>query len=457
MLAKEAAFGWLLGMPLFFMYRPENAEVSETPKTDNIRSELYLFAAYYGAAFFAALLFRSFWLVLAISASYLLHTLIRMKGCTVDNAIPRGVRRRLILILISLALMATLFLIVRRIVFISDIRRIGQTISLMGEDLNYSFSMFLGAAGFYMKKFLVPFPLNFFIREIDPLYDFLGIAALLAALRCFVSTRLPANFVLSGFFVMLPALPFVFGTIAWTAYAERYIYLATAFWIVALSLWTGRWMNLSPKRIPFITGCVVILCLAMAGVTFSRNLVWLTNVDLMADTVAKNPQRRILRDIYMYSLLAAGRLEEAKREYGISRSIHDTFYDDKADLVMGNELNREGRSKEALRLYQDAIERSKYRSEGLLAAGIEQVRKVREAGPISAEERRHLSELELEYEGRLLEITRTPQRLIEAGRRASQRGAACEASSLFDEALHKLSRHERLYPVAESLLKETRN
>ena len=33
--------------------------------------------------------------------------------------------------------------------------------------------------------------------------------------------------------MLLPALPFAFGTIAWTGYAERYIYLSSAFWIIS--------------------------------------------------------------------------------------------------------------------------------------------------------------------------------------------------------------------------------
>lgn len=49
----------------------------------------------------------------------------------------------------------------------------------MAGDPNYSVSVFLGAVGFYVKKFFLPLPLNLFIVEVDPLYDFIGIGVLL--------------------------------------------------------------------------------------------------------------------------------------------------------------------------------------------------------------------------------------------------------------------------------------
>jgi hypothetical protein len=454
LLAKEAAFAWLPGFTMFILYRPVDPEVAHASRGGEPRAEWRLFAAYYLCASLAAVSIRSFWLVLFIALAYFVHCLIRLDIISGSDEGKKEVRRRLIFLGVAFLAAATLFFTLRRIAFSSDTGKIGQTITLIGEDTNHAISMFLGAVGFYLKKFFIPIPLNFFIREIDPLYDFLGIAVLMATLRIMLSIGLPALFFLAGIFFMVPALPFAFGTIAWTAYAERYIYLSSAFWILAISIGSAEWSSLYPAKKNLLTAVVVALCLTSASVTFARNRTWLTNVGIMADTVEKSPHQRKLRDIYMYALLQAGNIEEAKRQYGISRKIRDTFYDDRADIIMGNELRREGRDWEALQLYRDALKRCGYGSEALLAASIEHLRHMKARVAATPEERFSFASLEREYEARLLRITRSPGRLVEAGRRALERGETVQASSLLDEALGKMKRTDRLYPAALRLKNE---
>jgi hypothetical protein len=454
LLAKEAAFGWLPGLTMFLLYRPVDPETANASHDEGMRREWRLFAAYYLCAFLAAIFIRSFWLVLFFALAYFVHCVIRLDIISGSDEGKKEVRMRLIFLGVAFLAAATLFFTLRRIAFSSDISKIGQTIKLVGDDTNYAISMFLGAVGFYLKKFFIPIPLNFFIREIDPLYDFLGIAVLMATLRILLCRGLPALFFLAGIFFVVPALPFVFGTIAWTAYAERYIYLSSAFWILAISICSAKWLSLYPAKKPLLTAVAVALCLILASVTFARNRTWLTNVGIMADTVEKSPNQRKLRDIYMYALLKAGNIEEAKRQYGISRKIRDTFYDDRADIIMGNELRREGRDWEALQLYREALKRCGYGSESLLAAAIEHLRHMKARVAATPEERFSFTSLERDYEVRLLKITRSPSRLIEAGRRALERGETAQASSLLDEALGKMKRTDRLFPVALRLKNE---
>ena len=456
LLAKEAAFGWLPGFAMLLVYRATDDESPRGTATGHAMGEGILFILYYGSAFLIALYLRAFWLVLAIALVYFGHNVWRQKIFQGDSGSSGPIRRRLLILSCILAMTAALFLIMRRIVFTSDIDKIGNTIKLMGSDPNYTISLFIGAAGFYLKKFFMPLPLNFFIREIDPLYDLLGIAVLLAALRLVIARSLAAIMALTGLFLMLPALPFAFGTIAWTAYAERYIYLAGAFWVIALCLWTEEWLRRHPRRIPLCSGITVGLCLLSAGVTFARNLTWQTNAKLMADTVSHSPHNRKVRDIYMYALLREGRVEEAQKVYRVSSSIHDIYYDKSADLIMGGELVKEGHDREALRLYQGALQRCNFKSEELLAAALDLVRRMKSAGSATNTEHRALSALERDYDERLRKIANNPKYLIDAGRSALREGSLARASSLFDEALHGMSRQDRLYPLALRLRDKVR-
>jgi tetratricopeptide (TPR) repeat protein len=264
----------------------------------------------------------------------------------------------------------------------------------MMADLNYTISLFLRAIGFYVKKFFFPMPLNFFIIEIDPLYDFLGIAVLLIVCHLIISKKLPSFFGLLGLLSLFPALPFAFGTIAWTAYAERYIYLSTAFWIVALCLWGGAWLERNPPRKNLVTALVVILCLTSACITFWRNIVWQSNATLMRDTVAQTPRIRKLRNIYIKALIDKGETGEALKQYQLAAAeVPSPAGDEQAALMVSGKLIREGRNNEALQLYQDAMQHTQFNSVPILKAAINLLRSMQTTNNVSKLERKRLAEL----------------------------------------------------------------
>lgn len=368
-LAKEAAFGYLIAMPMLALYR---VDCSSTQSALTNLTKVRLYAVYFSCAFLTALLAGSYWLVLFITSLYLLHiTYKKFKADRITFSTVRVATWAVVIITVATAGVG-LFVLLRRLAFTSNTGKIGQTITLMLADMNYTISIFLGAIGFYVKKFFLPMPLNFFILEIDPLYDFVGIAVLLMVCHLFVQLKkLPAIMALIGLLLLLPALPFAFGTIAWTAYAERYIYLSSAFWIIALSLWGGNWLERAPTLKPLVTTLIVIVCIFAAGITFSRNKVWQNNVTLMRDTIEQTPRIRKLRNIYIKALLDKDQTSEALEQYRLaSADLPSPDHDEHAELMIGGKLVAELRYKDAMQLYQDALHRSNYESQPLLTSSI---------------------------------------------------------------------------------------
>jgi hypothetical protein len=199
---------------------------------------------------------------------------------------------------------------------------------------------------------------------------------------------------------VLPALPFAFSTIAWTAYAERYIYLSTAFWIIAICLWSGVWLEKNPVRKNLVTSLVVLLCFASAGVTFWRNIVWQSNVTLMRDTVGQTPRIRKLRDIYIKALIDKGETGEALKQYRLAAvEVPSPAGDEQAALMISGKLVSEGRNNEALQLYQDALQRAQFKSEPLLIASIQLIRVMLALDSMSEQEREKLAEIMKKLEG----------------------------------------------------------
>jgi len=429
--AKESAFGYLIAIPLFIFFK------LDVPEPTNIRKRLaYSFLISYAVAVIIALYLDNYWLVLVVAGIFLV---INIRGKFTSYGLLLKSKSRFGLLAGGIFLSISAFYIIRKIAFVSNVDKIGMTIKLMLGDLNYSISLFLGAAGFYVKKFIMPLPLNFFIIEIDPIYDLAGIAVLLLVLYLMLVRTLPALLCLTGVFLMLPAFPFAFGTIAWTAYAERYIYLSSAFWVVAICLWLGqRFQNCSELQLKLITLLTAGVISLAAVTTYSRNIVWQKNVTLFENTVSQTPKVRKIRDLYMAALLDAGYNEEAKKQFYIAASLPDSLYlnryDDRGYLLMGNLLKKEGRFIEALKLYDDAITRTKHGSEELIVAALDSISLVLPTIENRAEQMR-LERLRDVYVSHLKSMTTNPSRLIEFGKSAAQHGSFDEAVQLYDKAL----------------------
>lgn len=300
----------------------------------------------------------------------------------------------------------------------------------MLDDTNYALSLFLGASGFYIKKFFLPLPLNFFILEIDPLYDLAGIAVLLFCMYLLARLNLVSALFLAGVCFFLPALPFAFGTIAWTGYAERYIYLSSAFWIVSITIYLS---NLAQRN--KFAGTLFVVALPLLLVwegwqTYSRNIVWQKNVTLLADTVEKSPKQAVLREMYMQALVNAGQEQLAKGQYviGTSRSM---VFSEGADLIMAQIYLKEGKLNDALSICEKAVTKSKYRSEVTLKSAISVIDRM-----ITTEklDKIVLLKKKTDYESLLLKISKDPMLFYNMGQKAIGAGDRKSAIVYFEKA-----------------------
>ncbi len=253
------------------------------------------------------------------------------------------------------------FFAFRSVVFSSNLGSIGRTINLIFNDLNYSLQTFLGAAGFYVKKFFLPLPLNLAIREIDPFYNLLGVVVLLGCLYLVRRNTISSAFFLTGVVLFLPALPLALGTVTWTAYAERYIYVSSAFWVIALVIYLDRTITGQTIRCYYRYGALVLV-VVMFAVSLHRSLIWKSNLTLWRDTVAKSPGFKMIYVDYMLALIKSGDLQEAKRQYTVASAIPSVGYYEMLDLAMASALSKEGNYPEAARYYEMVIKETKGKS-----------------------------------------------------------------------------------------------
>jgi tetratricopeptide (TPR) repeat protein len=144
----------------------------------------------------------------------------------------------------------------------------------------------LVAFGFYVKKLLMPLPLNFAITDVPPAYGLLGILSIIVLVVALVVWRLPALFFAASALMILPALILATKQIAWTPLAERYMYMPTAF----LCIGTSCLLFLLQKKNLHRLAPLIILVACIAGaVSFQRNLLWKDKLAFYQDAVAKSP------------------------------------------------------------------------------------------------------------------------------------------------------------------------
>ncbi len=257
-------------------------------------------------------------------------------------------------------LVVLLFLSLRSIAFRNNASRIGLTLMALSNDWINSLFVMLRAFGFYMKKLIFPFPLNIAIMEVDPLYEVLAI--LLVALCMYIATRrsLSSAAFMSGMFFIAPAFLIAFGQIAWTPYAERYVYITSAFVIIAAVVYLD--IKLVPARKPWTVFTMVIILAIFFASTFLRSVTWNSDLTLYEDAVEKSPQSRDLRAVYGELLIQKGDYAAALVQLEQGRSIASLDYDERFDLNMSYIYYKLGNIDEAIALSKTILLKSRNKS-----------------------------------------------------------------------------------------------
>lgn len=176
------------------------------------------------------------------------------------------------------------------------------------------------ALGFYMKKLVWPFPLNFAIVDINKIvYCSLGVLALGILVWLFFQKRgKPRFFILWSVAFVLPALVVAVSRMAWTPLAERYLYTS----LVGVSLFAiSLLLTVSGKIARVLVLTMVCLIVFFGWQTTKRNFVWQRNITLFADVVKQSPSFAQGHNEYGIALMEAGRTEDAKQEIALASKL----------------------------------------------------------------------------------------------------------------------------------------
>jgi len=274
---------------------------------------------------------------------------------------------------LMLALLGTvavgLFFMLRSMAFSSNATPISTTLMIIFNTPKRSLQLVLTAIGFYVKKLFIPMPLNFAIYEVNALYELAAwpILALLGYIA-WKRTLLSILFI-SGILLASPALVIVFNQVAWTPFAERYLYLPAAFVTLSTTYYLQTHIDFPNKCSKSII--VIALITLFAGVTFQRNWTWKTAYTIVGDTIQKSPESSEMKFVYAAILVERGEHEKARGILTTVKSPPGIFYEERGDLIEVDILEREGKRDNAITQLEYVLKSSGNKSAKALNALLE--------------------------------------------------------------------------------------
>jgi tetratricopeptide (TPR) repeat protein len=415
------------------------------------RKSRYLLSA--TIALLCAVLTKEVSLAFLLGAFFLLNA--RSSGETVNDVSPGGRLKRIAPEFLLLGVMAVcsvlVFWYLRTHPYTYNSSKLRMTFRFISDDPVHALFVFLRAFGFYLKKIYWPFPLNYAIMEVDPLYELLAMPIVLGCGYLAVRRNLISATFLAGVCMITPAFLPAFNQVAWTPYAERYAYVASAFVSIASVLFLGK----QAKKHNFgVTVKVGVPCLlAIMGVaTFQRGLIWQSNISLYKDTVAKSPEFSKAWNELGVAYYRKKDLHNAELSFAKASALYSLYYDEKSDLNLAAVLLEDGRENEAAMVYKRVLKKGGDKSATILEHYIEflATKKLLDKGTGAvAENQREM----IKYQEKLYALNDSPLVLYQLGEISVNLGDRQKACEYFKKAGQKFKQGDIYKEKAKRQLK----
>jgi len=310
---------------LLFALHPVNVEavVWIAGRSDPLLSLFVLSALYYWLKWLEEPYWRDMAVALLLFAAALLTKETALAFGVVASLFaltwPGSATRRQRITAVVLLASAGVLLLFSAVAVRSGTSALSRFISVSEMQLLQGTWQVLIALGFYVRKLIVPLPLNSAITSVHPIYGLLGVALFPVLLLMYRRIRLSGVFFISAVFLILPAILVAVKPIAWTPFAERYLYLPTAFFVLGLLGIVETWK----RKYSGALLIVVVLILCGAGLaSFRRTLIWKDPLSFLQDAVAKSPDFGSLYYSLGGVLMQNGKIDQAATAFATADRLN---------------------------------------------------------------------------------------------------------------------------------------
>jgi tetratricopeptide (TPR) repeat protein len=215
----------------------------------------------------------------------------------------------------------------------------------------------------YLGKLILPINLNaaYVFYPISSLLEWKGIMGVTVTLGFVLTLYLVRDRNRVVFFslllVIIPLLPaFYIPALGLHTFAERYLYLPSAGFVIIISLGLCGIASLdalSRRAIPIMLSVVFVITALYSAGTIKRNPVWKDSFTLWSDTVKKSPGSAVAHNELGLIHAEHGRLDKAVEEYRRALTINPRYHDIHYNL--GLAYQKTGRTEKAIGEYKMAL------------------------------------------------------------------------------------------------------
>jgi tetratricopeptide (TPR) repeat protein len=319
-----------------------------------------------------------------------------------------------------------------------------------GADFLLSLRLVLKAAGFYVKKLFVPFPLNFGIVHVSDLYVIVALVLVAVLLRLFLRRTLNGYFFVAAAAIGSSALLVPLLRMTWTPLAERYMYVPCAFFSLGITFTVYRWTVKHNARHLMLSMVACLAAIAIYG-TAQRAILWQENLALFEDCKRKSPDFIPAQNEIAGALYRQGNTEAACRVIKSIKPSADLINSQYLQLSKAAALINEGNIDGARSILRQTL-----RNPGKLEIKI--IQRILKLNELEVQDgKAQYSEVygdNVSLLSRLYELTGDPfyqYRLGQAHMFAGERSKACDA---FQRVISTASPKAYYYPVARKLLEK---
>lgn len=175
------------------------------------------------------------------------------------------------------------------------------------------------AFGFYVRKLIVPVPLNFAITEVHPINALAAVALLPALGQAYRRNRQAGLLFTCAALLVLPGIAVAVNPIAWTPFAERYLYLPSAFLVLGLSALSLSW---SEKMCRPLVILLLTVSVVFAWVSLQRAELWGDKLAFVQDQVAKSPHFGTPYNELGALLFGRGEIDRAEQAFAMADRLN---------------------------------------------------------------------------------------------------------------------------------------
>lgn len=175
------------------------------------------------------------------------------------------------------------------------------------------------AFGFYIRKLLVPVPLNFAILEVHPNNALIGFVLVPILIWMFCRNRQAALLLTFAVLLILPAVVVAVRQIAWTSFAERYLYLPSAFLALGLAVLSQSCRKQYRQPITFFALLVIA---GYATISIQRTMLWSDKLAFFQDAVIKSPKFGSVYHSLGGILMQNGDIDQASEMYANAERLN---------------------------------------------------------------------------------------------------------------------------------------